>query len=108
MRSSYCTVGDCVEVSLGSDRVLIRDSKTYDKRPVAIDLTFEEWGKFAEALADGGTTDAVQSLGLKESHSSSLVVMSQGEKELTFDEVEWAAFRSGVAAGEFRLDGNFG
>jgi len=50
--SSYCTVGNCVEVGMVEDgSVIVRDTKEADGQPLV--FTNEEWAAFVAGVKDG-------------------------------------------------------
>jgi len=52
IRSSYChTSSCCVEVELGIDQVLVRDSK--DPGGPVLQFTLDEWRVFADGMKAG-------------------------------------------------------
>lgn len=50
-RSSYCGSNACVEVSLTSDAVLVRDSKNPEVAPLT--FTADEWSAFVQGVRAG-------------------------------------------------------
>lgn len=50
-KSSASASGDCVEVALASNSVLIRDSKK--RRPHVLEFTFSEWQAFLSGVRAG-------------------------------------------------------
>jgi hypothetical protein len=66
-KSSASGTGDCVEVALSNDRVLVRDSK--QRLPYILEFTFSEWCAFLSG-AQAGEFDP-KSLGAPEAHGAS-------------------------------------
>lgn len=104
VRSSFCTLGDCVEIRISEDSVLIRDSKTFARLPVSLCLSLDDWNGWTASLLDHaavtrGTFD------IHQVRSASGVTLHQGAHSLSFSHAEWMAFRAGVRAGEFATDG---
>lgn len=50
-RSSFCSVGTCVEIALAEDGVAVRDSKS-ESGPV-LNFTADEWGAFVAGVRAG-------------------------------------------------------
>ena len=51
LKSSYCSGGQCVEVTKIADQFLIRDSKRPDMAPLSFNV--EEWAAFVRGVAEG-------------------------------------------------------
>jgi hypothetical protein len=54
--SSFCTLGDCVEVGVAPDRVLVRDTK--DRTAGTLEFTADEWRSFLDAVKSGAHPSA--------------------------------------------------
>lgn len=51
LQSSYCASGQCVEVAIVGDSVLLRDSK--DLTAPHLQFSADEWDNFCRAIVEG-------------------------------------------------------
>lgn len=97
-------MGQCVEVLVMSDAVLVRDSKQNDlgdDQPM-LTATQDEWLTFIAEIcgaAEPGSNGAI----LIEHAAYGGIVLTAPDSDVRLDytEAEWTAFVAGVKAGEF-------
>ncbi len=88
-----------MQVRFDGDVTLLADSKNHGAGPV-ITLTGAQWGAFlAETL--GATPSADAGVTITPLADGGQAVRAADGTELRFTAAEWAAFRAGVADGEF-------
>lgn len=95
--------GNCVEVRIEDDQVLVRDTKLGGSSPV-ISITRADWLDFTDEIKRGMTGpvgDRIQTL--VTGGGWDLINRSQPNVRLSFTIAEWDAFLDGVRDGEFDL-----
>lgn len=106
-RTARCDNGSCVEVGQRRDGVLIRDTKYAARGEVSpvIVMGRGDWATTLAAITIGRTPDCVARVsGPKGDRWIWCGYTEAGEfVALRFDAAEWAAFRDGALAGEFRV-----
>lgn len=103
LRSSFCTLGTCVEVRASGGAVLIRDSKTFDDDPVLLSIPIGDWDAWSDSVVEGSTAGKDMPVHVTKGTSLAQVALRQGPSTLTFSIDEWTAFTSGLDTGEFTL-----
>ncbi|MBF6330729.1 DUF397 domain-containing protein [Nocardia transvalensis] len=94
--------GTCVEVSLGRDSVLIRDSKyagPADQQPI-VSIAPTDWQSFLDLVlsSESGTLPGGIKLSL---HPGGGATITAETAALVYSAAEWDAFTKGVADGQF-------
>lgn len=97
--------GQCVEVSFGPERVLIRDSKYSGPalgRPI-ISVSNAEWPSFLDLVLSGAAGDLGQGMKVELCSDGAVILADQNGVRLLFTVAEWDAFAKGIADGQFVL-----
>jgi len=104
-RSSHCSSHTCVEVSIGSNRVSIRDSKNNQiSSQETIDFEPGEWAMVLRLGFHPSTGQCGSSRVVTRSANGRVEVLdTHTDTLLNFSREEWHAFLAGVADGEFDL-----
>lgn len=101
IKSSVCIAGDCVEVALADDVVLVRDSKQPDRPALRFDV--DAWRSVLAALR-GGDLPAGVFKRLDDGGWDWVQSTTSGTAKLTFTDDEFLAFDAGVWRSEFDVE----
>ncbi|RLK58379.1 DUF397 domain-containing protein [Actinokineospora cianjurensis] len=102
-KSSHSDQGNgCVEVRLTDTGAEIRDTKIADSP--AITFTRAQWTRWIDEVTAGRLTNDNGAVEVSTTPNAWTVRARDTTTTLTFTDHEWAAFRAGVADGEFSAD----
>ncbi|MFJ4658142.1 DUF397 domain-containing protein [Nocardia sp. NPDC088792] len=97
--------GQCVEMSFGPERVLIRDSKYSGPalgRPI-VSVSNAQWPRFLDLVLSGAVGDLGQGVRVELCSNGGVILADQSQARLLFTVAEWDAFAKGIADGQFVL-----
>jgi hypothetical protein len=97
-RAAGCASGDCIEVAIDGDAVLVRDSKLGDNSPT-IRYAAEFWMRLMADIDDGALPFDITTAG-----DDFVWRRLSPRSELRFTKAEIVAFMAAAADGEFDLD----
>lgn len=103
-RSTRCSSGGCVEVRHNNGRVVLRDSKLGDDSP-ELEFTPAEWDSFLAAAVEWDRDSEMQVGPVvldRVGGDYPVCIVGDQVAALHYSWEEWADFRVGAEAGEFR------